>query len=205
MIKIKIKLPERRIDLNNSEEVVDYLVKHSFIRDCIGLIEVESLDKLSMNLIIDLQMMKIPVRIVQKNSILHFETTVTSLSQTQAMLLQINMWNKPVETNLVYPYAMCNEAGEVAFTVSGGLPLTRIKSSQLSNFLSEFVSTCGFVLQCNFDFGKDGPPGKADLKPDWLEKATKEELNGPRSSEFILDNKPPNLAQEDSQDDHSNQ
>lgn len=205
MIRIKLKLPEKKIDLNNSKEVVNYLLKESFIRDCITFCEVESLEKLCLNLIIDLQMMKIPVRIVQKNSILHFETTVTSLSQTQAMLLQINMWNKPVETNLVYPYAMCNEAGEVAFTVSGGLPLGQIKSSQLFNFLAEFVSTCGFVLQCNFDFGKDGPPGKTNLKPDWLEQATKEELNGPRSSEFILDKKPPNLAQEDPQDDHSNQ
>jgi hypothetical protein len=204
-MKIKLKFPPKKINLSDTKEVLSFILGESFLKDSVVFYELISSKPFEANLIIDAQTIKVPMRIRVKQGNLHFETTITSLTQTQAMLLQINMWSKPVETNMVYPYAMCNDTGEVVFTVSGALPLSRISVTQMSKFLMEFIDTCAFVVHCNFEFGKDGPPSKSKETPEWVENAMKQELAGPRSAEFILDSTSPDLTKEDSPDDHPNQ
>jgi len=183
----KILLPERNINLANTSSFISYLKNDSPFAGKIVYTEPGKESPFSLNMIIGIGPIVVPIKVIERDLYLHFDTVITALPETPATVLQTHMWNKSVTTALVYPFPMKQEDGTIAFTVSGGVPKAKVKKSFIDNFLTEFVQTCVFVMNSYYELGPEGPNNRSTKQPSWVAKLAKAEAEGPRASEFKLD------------------
>jgi len=193
----KIVLPERKINVSTLKQMWKYMTTESIFQDNIIYSEESSKSLDTISIIAQFGPVVLPVKITERSHYLHFDTVVTNLPETPATVLQTHMWTKPVSTGLVYPFPLQQEDGSITFTVSGGIPKSKLQKSFIDDFLNEFVNTSMFVLSCYYELGPQGPNNKAQA-PSWVSKLAKTEAEGPRSSEFNLDKKdePPSPPEE---------
>lgn len=185
---IKIVIPERKINVSTSKQLLNYVKNICPLGQNIIYEEKVNSDKFIYQMIIQLGPVVVPLKISERDLYYHFDTVVTNLPETPATVLQTHMWSKNVTTALIYPFPMKNEDGSVSFTVSGSIPKAKLRKSFLDGFMSEFVETCIFVMGSYYELGPEGPNNRS-AQPSWVAKLAKKELEGPRASEFNLDTK----------------
>lgn len=187
-LKFKIVIPERKVNISTSKKLLNYIHTASPLSESIIFEETITDKKFLHQMIIQFGPVVVPIKIIERDLYYHFDTVVTNLPETPATVLQTHMWNKNVTTALVYPFPIKQEDDTIAFTVSGSLPKSKLQKSFIDGFLVEFVDTCVFVMGSYYELGPEGPNNRSS-QPSWVAKLAKKELEGPRASEFKLDNK----------------